>query len=567
MSFFRVAAGVPACAVAHPKVNAERIIELAKSAHKGGVHVLAFPELCLTGYTARDLLTDTTLNQAVLDALETLVNASKNLDLVLIVGCPLESRHRLYNVAVVIQRGKVLGIVPKSFIPRSSEFEEARWFRSGRTLEEETLTLLGASVPFGTHLIFDAKGASFGVELCEDLWHSRPPSSEMFTEGALVMFNLSASNFLVGKAEERRLLVRASAKRGIGGYVYVAAGPTESSTDMAFDADAFIAEREEILAESRRFDRREQLVVSDIDLTSLSYERRRNQTFGDGRRHHVRTVSFTLPTMVWPPKRVFSRTPFVMGDSHEMARRNWEVFEIQSNALATRMQAIGKPKLVLGLSGGIDSTHAALVCVEALRICNQPASDLVCIGMPGFGSSQRTQNNSHALANALGTSLQTLSIAELSTQILKDVGHQLALDDDSAVEDVIQKLREIPELGDTSFENVQARMRTLLLMTMANQRGGIVVGTGDLSEKALGWSTYAGDQIAMYDVNAGVPKSLIQHVMRWVVEHRASRWGHQDPALLQEALLSVLDTPISPELLPPDLDGDVAQLTESVLGP
>lgn len=249
-----------------------------------------------------------------------------------------------------------------------------------------------------------------------------------------------------------------------------------------------------------------------------------------------------------------------------MSRRHWEVFEIQSNALATRMQAIGKPKLVLGLSGGIDSSHAALVCVEALRLCNQPMTDLKCLGLPGFGSSEQTKGNSQMLAEALGADYEVVSITELSTQILQDMGHGVALGPECSAEDVIQRLKSLPELGDTSFENVQARVRTLLLMTKANQYGGIVVGTGDLSEKALGWSTYAGDQIAMYDVNAGVPKSLIQDVMRWVMTERATHWGHEAPHQLSRALSAVLDTPISPELLPPTADGDVAQLTESVLG-
>ena len=308
-------------------------------------------------------------------------------------------------------------------------------------------------------------------------------------------------------------------------------------------------------------------MCADLDVSSLVFSRRKNQVFGDGARTAVRYVDWTLQGAVWPPRRTFSQRPFVVADSEQNAERNWEVFEIQSNALATRMQAIGRPKLILGLSGGIDSTHAALVCVEALRICGQPHTDLVCIGMPGFGSSESTQHNGRQLADALDIPLDVLPISLLATEILKDVEHPVAQIEHPTAEDVIALLRQVPALGDTCFENVQARLRTLLLMTKANQLGGLVVGTGDLSEKALGWSTYAGDQIAMYDVNAGVPKSLIQDVMRWVVEHRASRWGADRLERLKQALQCVLDTPISPELLPPDEAGDVAQLTEAVLGP
>jgi NAD+ synthase (glutamine-hydrolysing) len=549
--------------------NAQAIITLAKQAAQRRVAVVAFPELCLTGYTARDLFLDNTLKTAVDDALEFLVEQSKHVETTLIIGCPLESVHRMYNTAVVIAQGCILGVVPKRFMPRSAEFEETRWFRSGDDLLEREMLLCGFTVPFGIDLIFrDGHSASrsFGIEICEDLWHAKPPSSVLYQEGALAMFNLSASNFLVGKAQRRRLLARASASRGVGGYVYVAAGPTESSTDLAFDADAFICERDELMAESVRFSRDSQLICADLDLTSLVFERRKNQVFGDGTRAVVRYVDAPLSRGAWPPERRFSRRPFVSEDLEQSAVRNWEVFEIQSNALATRMKAIGTPKLILGLSGGIDSTHAALVCVEALRICGQPHTDLVCIGMPGFGSSDATQDNGHRLATALGLVLEVLPISSIATQILKDVRHPVAQQEHPTADDVVALLRQVPALGDTSFENVQARLRTLLLMTKANQLGGIVVGTGDLSEKALGWSTYSGDQIAMYDVNAGVPKSLIQDVMRWVVAHRANRWGTELKAL-KTALQAVLDTPISPELLPPNEDGEVAQLTEAVLGP
>ncbi|MGB0647788.1 MAG: NAD(+) synthase, partial [Bradymonadia bacterium] len=426
------------------------------------------------------------------------------------------------------------------------------------------------SIPFGADLVFSdprVVGARFGIEICEDLWHSKAPSSFLYQEGAISVFNLSASNFLVGKAETRRLLARASATRGVGAYVYVAAGPTESSTDLAFDADAFICERSDILVESTRFDRSAQLIFTDIDLTSLLSERRKNQVFGDGERVAVRWVDWSAPVSSWPPHRSYRQRPFVSSDPRQLAERNWEVFEIQSNALATRMQTIGKPKLVLGLSGGIDSSHAALVCVEALRICGQPLSDLVCISMPGFGSSEGTKNNGKSLAASLGVSLELLPISTLATSVLKDVEHAVITKPDATMDDVISALRSVPALGDTTFENVQARLRTLLLMTKANQVGGIVIGTGDLSEKALGWSTYAGDQIAMYDVNAGVPKSLIQEVMRWVVTHRAARWSEDRYSELKIALSAVLDTPISPELLPPDAQGDVAQFTEDVIGP
>jgi len=393
-----------------------------------------------------------------------------------------------------------------------------------------------------------------------------PPSSYQVSAGATVVCNLSASNFTIGKAELRRMLACSASDRGKCAYVYVAAGPGESSTDVSFDADAFICENGNTLVESRRFQRSGQLIVQDIDLELLAYERRSTTTFGDCARETApafRTVMFESQEPEGLVREV-SKTPFLPKDPATLANRCWEMFEIQSNALATRMAAIGKPKLILGVSGGLDSTQAALVAAAALDLQGQPRSDLICITMPGFGTSDGTKENAESLSRSLGATFSDVSISDASRTVLEAVNHEVT-DAVNNVEQLLDRLRAHPELGDVTLENVQARLRTLLLMTLANQNGGLVVGTGDLSEKALGWSTYAGDHIAMYDVNAGVPKTLIQFVIRWVANERASTWSDSD--VLRTTLFDILDTPISPELLPADADGQIAQLTEEKIGP
>ena len=565
--FARVAAAIPVCRVADVQTNQARHLALWRRAHDAGAAVVVFPELGLSGYTARDLFHQRLLLDACQAALVELAAAGAGLAPLAVVGLPLRWGAGIYNVAAALHRGRVLGLVPKAYLPDYREFEESRWFRPGREVPAGSEA---GGVPFGTDLLFDA-GADLvvGLELCEDYWVQVPPSAFQVSAGATVVCNLSASNFVVGKAELRRMLARSQSDRGKCAYLYVAAGPGESSTDLAFDSDAFVCEDGALLAESTRFAREEQLVVADVDLELLVRERLQTTSFGDCAREHARRfrrIHWEAPAHVGPLRREVSPHPFLPRDPATLARRCWEIFEIQSNALATRVRAIGRPKLVLGVSGGLDSTHAALVAAQALALCGQPASDLRCVTMPGLGTSDGTRTNAEDLARALGADFRAVPVSEASRVVLGMVGHGAAADAET-VEALLDNLRAAPELGDVTLENVQARLRTLLLMTLANREGGLVVGTGDLSEKALGWSTYAGDHIAMYDVNAGVPKTLIQFVIRWVANERAATWAAGDPEALRRTLFAILDTPISPELLPAGVDGQIAQLTEEAIGP
>lgn len=590
--FVRTSVAVPVVAVSDPVENAENTLALWQQAHDDDSALVVFPELGLSSYTARDLFHDDTLLSATEKALASLVKASSSLSPLALVGMPLRTPLGLYNVAVAVQGGRVLGVVPKAYLPNYREFEEKRWFREGREVKPGSfVTVLGERVPFGTDLVFSARDVDgmpredvvVGVEICEDFWVQVPPSSKLVGAGATIICNLSASNFTVGKADLRRLLAKSQSERGKCAYLYVAAGPGESSTDLAFDADAFVCEAGSILAESKRFSREAQLVTVDIDVENLRHERTQTSSFGDCAMEHafeVRAIPFTLWTgqLVNPSsttlRRHVARWPFIPGDPQTLATRAWEVFEIQTNALATRLQALSSPtrssKLVLGISGGLDSTQAALVAATALDMVGRPRSDLVGITMPGLGTSTGTKDNALKLGEALGATMRTITIAELSRIVLAAVGHAAA-DEVHSVEELIARVRQHPEYGDATLENVQARLRTLVLMTVANQVGGLVVGTGDLSEKALGWSTYSGDHISMYDVNAGVPKTLIQFVIRWVANERVTTWtGDADKGnagALREILFSILDTPISPELLPTNAEGAIAQLTEERIGP
>ena len=571
--FARIAAAVPQLAVGDVDRNVDATLALWQQAHEQGCAVVAFPELGLTGYTVRDLFHDRHLLDGVHAGLARLAEASAGLAPLAIVGAPLRCGDALYNVAVAIQGGRVLAVVPKSYLPTYREFEERRWFRAAADLVAgATATIAGATVPMGTDVLLAADDCAdliVGIELCEDYWVHVPPSVYAISAGATVICNLSASNFTIGKAELRRLLARSASDRGKCAYVYTAAGPGESSTDLAFDADAFICENGRELASSRRFAREPQLVAVDVDIELLVRERIVTTSFAECSHAHARPhrrVGFSAPA--GPPaglRRQVDRHPFVPSDPQTLGSRCWEIFEIQTNALATRMAALGRPKLVLGLSGGLDSTHAALVCVGALELAGQPRGDLVCVTMPGLGTSAGTRTNAGSLADALGATLNEVSVAEAARMVLALVGHGAAIDTVS-VDELLERVRSSPGLGDVTLENVQARLRTLVLMTVANQVGGLVVGTGDLSEKALGWSTYAGDHISMYDVNAGVPKTLIQSVIRWVANERASTWSASIDEL-RATLFAILDTPISPELLPVDPSGGIAQLTETTLGP
>jgi NAD+ synthase (glutamine-hydrolysing) len=551
--------------------NTAATLELMREADSQQAQVVVFPELGLTGYTARDLFASRMLTDAALGALERIVKESSQLHALYLVGLPLRTGDGIYNVAAVLQAGRLLGLVPKSFLPNYREFEERRWFRPGTELAPGlSVPLFGAEVPFGTDLLFSAREAPdlvVGAEICEDFWVQSPPSVAQVSAGATLICNLSASNALVGKGDLRKLLCASLSDRGKCAYAYVAAGPTESTTDLVYDAHALIYENGHQLAESVRYSRGAQLIAADVDLDQLVHERNVTGTFGDCAREQTKVFRRLSFHTRWPLqlRRMVAPHPFVPKDPSTLAARCREVFDIQTHALATRIEHIHlDTKLVLGLSGGLDSTHAALVAAAALDLLGRPRSALHCMTMPGFGSSTQTQDNAEILARALGCTFRRVSVSELSREVLVALDHPAAA---SSIEALLEIVRKQPEAADITFENVQARLRTLLLMNAANRMNGLVIGTGDLSEKALGWSTYAGDQISMYDVNAGVPKTLIQFLIRWVANERVSHWVQTDVEALRAVLFAILDTPISPELLPPDESGNIAQLTEAKLGP
>jgi NAD+ synthase (glutamine-hydrolysing) len=570
--FSRLSVAVPVCRVADFKGNAQATLQLWQEAHELGSSVVLFPELGVSGYTARDLFLDQHLLSACENAVLELVKASKNLTPMAVVGMPLRTVDGLYNIALAIQGGKILGAVPKTYLPNYREFEETRWFRPGSDVADGSEAHIGAHCfPFGRDVLFKANAEFIvGLEICEDFWVHLPPSSYLISGGASVVCNLSASNFTVGKAEVRRTLARSISHRGKAVYMFVAAGPGESSTDLAFDADAFICEAGDVLSESKRFLRENQIITVDVDLSSLMRDRYSTNTFGDcsaRNRKPFRMINFKAAPEKPELMREVSPHPFLPSDPETLATRCWETFEIQSNALATRIEAIGDTQLILGVSGGIDSTHALLACVAALDLLGRDRSQLHCITMPGLGTTVTTRSNAETLCNVVGATFREIGVSELSHLVLSSIDHP-AVDGTSSVDELLNKLRQDPDLGNVALENVQARLRTLVLMALANQLRGIVIGTGDLSEKALGWSTYSGDHISMYDVNCGVPKTLIQFVIRWAANERAGLWADgEDLETLRKTLFDVLDTPISPELLPANAAGEIAQLTEDTIGP
>ncbi|MBV72252.1 MAG: NAD(+) synthase [Myxococcales bacterium] len=570
--FLRASAGVPQTRVGDVEFNCERLLELWTKADEIGSALVVFPELSVTGYTSRDLFLNEHLLASGLSALVKLAKAACKLNPMAFIGLPIKHHLGIFNCVAAVHKGQILGLCPKSYLPNYGEFEEERWFRSGRLVRPNTtIRVADTDVPFGLDILFKASNAPdlvVGVEVCEDNWVHVPPSLDQISAGALIICNLSASNFVVGKADTRRILTRAHSIRGKCAYIYVAAGPGESSTDLAFDSDAFICEQGAILAQSKRFSRSDQLVTSEIDLNALMHSRMASNTFGEcsaESRQTFRYIPFTLRECQQQMRPVDPH-PFLPKDPNTLATRCWEVFEIQSNALATRMRAIGSPKLILGISGGLDSTHAALVATQAIKLCGQVSTDLVCVTMPGLGTTSHTKDNAISLAEQLGADLRTMDIKEESLSLLKAIEHPAASQADD-IDALIKALRQNEQWANVTVENVQARLRTLILMSLANQENGIVVGTGDLSEKALGWSTYAGDQIAMYDVNAGVPKTLIQFVVRWVANERLRSWSTKNAKPLRETLFSILETPISPELLPASTAGQISQMTETQIGP
>ena len=542
--FLKVAAAIPHLRVGDCDYNAGRMTALAEEAAQRGAEIVVFPELSLTGYTCGDLLLQPTLLDAAEEALEELVRATRKLPLTLIAGAPLRHGETLYNCAVVFTQGRILGAVPKSYIPGYAEFYEPRWFASGAGIAGEQIAVAGQEADFGTDLTFAVNGAEFGIELCEDLWAAVPPSSHLAQNGARVIFNLSASPEGVGKHDYLRQLVIGQSARTLSAYVYCSAGFGESSTDLVFAGNALIAENGQLLREGRRFSTDEQVVVADVDLERLAFERRRNTSF----RMCETDSENTVIEMEQPEglrtehlDRWIDPAPFVPHDESRRAERCEEVFRIQSHGLARRMAHTRAAKAVIGISGGLDSTLALLVAVRTFDLLKLDRKGILGITMPGFGTTDRTYRNALQLMQGLGITVREIPIREACLQHFRDIG----LD---------------PADRSAAYENAQARERTQILMDIANMEGGLVVGTGDLSELALGWATYNGDQMSMYGVNASVPKTLVRHLVRWVADTESDE-------ATRRTLLDILDTPVSPELLPAEADGSIAQKTEDLVGP
>ena len=541
--FIKVAAGTPKIRVADCRYNAEQIFTMMREADKQGVKVLCLPELCLTGYTCGDLFLQDTLLCGAEEGLQTILEATRNLDMVTVLGLPVRCKwdNKLYNCAAVIQSGEILGLVPKTYLPNYGEFYEERWFASGAGVET-SVDLCGETVDMDAAGLFACETVPnlvLGVEICEDLWATEPPSARLARGGATVILNLSASNELVGKSGYRRNLVVGQSGRLVCGYVYADAGEGESTTDLVFTGHNMIAENGALLAE-RRF--ATGLTISEIDVDRLAYERRRMTTFNGQRQADLWRASFSLPLEETRLTRAVSPAPFVPADAEDRAERCNEILKIAALGLKKRLEHTGARTAVVGLSGGLDSTLAILITAVAMKLLDRPASDIIAVTMPCFGTTDRTRDNAVELAERLGATLKRIDIGSAVKVHFKDIGQSM---EDHSV----------------TFENGQARERTQVLMDIANQNGGLVIGTGDLSELALGWATYNGDHMSMCGVNAGIPKTLVRHLVAFVSDDK----GSEDPRL-SAVLDDILDTPVSPELLPA-IEGKISQKTEDLVGP
>ena len=559
--FVRVAVALPSVKVADPTFNGFQTVEMIAQAAQRKALVVLFPELGISAYSCEDLFHQRALLEGCRAELARIVKASQSFATVNVVGAPLQVDHLLFNCAVVIHRGRILGVVPKTYLPNYREFYELRQFTPADHAVRDTIELCGQSdIPFGNRLLFEADGQplfKFHVEICEDLWVPIPPSTYGAMAGATVLLNLSASNITVGKAGYRHQLAANQSARCIAAYLYSGAGPGESTTDLAWDGHALIYENGNRIAQSQRFSAQPQLICAEIDLERLTQERMRQGSFGQAIRHdrerlrEFRTIRFAaeLPSHERiMAERIYERFPYVPSDPAGRDERCAEVYEIQVQGLAKRLNATGLKHVVIGISGGLDSTQALLVCAQAMDQLGYPRSNILAYTMPGFATSTRTLAQARGLMKALGCEANELDIRPACIQMLKDIGHPFA---------------EGKKTYDVTFENVQAGERTSHLFRLANLRAGLVVGTGDLSELALGWCTYGvGDHMSHYALNASVPKTLIRHVIRWVAE--TQRVGAQ----ASQVLLEILETPISPELVPGSgVDSEPAQDTEAIIGP
>ncbi len=542
--FIKVASAIPQLRVADCNFNVEEIKTLIEQATARNVSIVCFPELCITSYTCGDLFYQKRLLQDAQNALLDLMEQTKALNIVSIVGMPLKHKEQLFNVAVVFSKNKIIGVVPKINIPNNNEYYEKRWFQSGLNINE-TIQIGKQEVVFSPNTVFDFGNVSFGIEICEDLWTPIPPSSQLAIEGAKIIFNLSASNELVSKHNYRRELIKQQSARCHCGYVYSSAGFGESTTDLVFSGIGITAENGKIVAENKRFSARSQLIVSELDIERMEVDRLKNSNFFNYKKGNYNNIRINKILTRWKTKEPFQFNPLIDPYPFIPAKNNrneacQEIISIQTLGLAKRWQHTNCETLVIGISGGLDSTLALLVCAKTADFLGFNRKRIVGVTMPGFGTTNRTYENAIALMQSLGITTKEISIKKATTQHLEDISHDI-------------------NLYDTTYENAQARERTQILMDLANKENGLVVGTGDLSEVALGWSTYNGDHMSMYGVNNGVPKTLVKYLVEWFAyqpEHRKT----------QSILLDVVATPVSPELLP-HKEQKILQRTEDIVGP
>ena len=543
--FVKVAAAIPAVKVADCKFNAQQIDTQIAIADGKGVQIIVFPELCITGYSCADLFGQTLLLEEAEIALMQIMNNTRQMDIISIVGMPLVVNNTLMNCAMALQKGKILGIVPKTYLPNHKENAEARWFSSASDHTETSIRLCGQNVPFGTNLLFDTAETCFGIEMGEDLWAPVPPSSYLSLKGAEIIFNTSAVTESIGKYTYLRTLLSQQSARCLGGYVFSSCGFGESTTDVVFGGNGLIYENGTLLASSERFSLKEQLIISEIDVERIRNERRTNSTFSANMTQckekpavHISTELVNQRDLILT--RPVEAHPFVpQGDA--LNQRCEEIFEIQVMGLAKRLIHTNSKTVVVGISGGLDSTLALLVCIKTFDKLGFPRKGIVGITMPGFGTTDRTYNNALHLMSSLGITIHEISIKDACIQHFKDIDHDMTK-------------------HDVTYENSQARERTQILMDFANKVNALVIGTGDLSELALGWATYNGDHMSMYGVNGSIPKTLVKYLVNWVALNGVDYES-------RNTLLDIVDTPISPELIPADEQGNIKQKTEDLVGP
>lgn len=549
--FIKVGAAIPKLKVADCIYNKEKIIELIQEAQQRKIKILTFPELCITAYTCGDLFMQTTLLKSAEKALEEIVLETKQIDMFITVGLPIVTDNQCFNCSVAFHKGKILGIIPKTFLPNYSEFYEERWFSSSADLFSKEMILCGQKVPIGSDLLFQCEtieNLKIGIEICEDLWAPIPPSSYQSLFGATILLNCSASNELTAKNDYRTNLVSQQSSRCVSGYVYASAGMGESTQDLVFSGHSMICENGSLLKESLRFQKESQLISSDIDLELLTNNRKKTTSYMSCLNKYQSSLSYRMipfsleDTSIDYLERTVKAKPFIPENNEYLKEHCEDIFNIQISGLAKRLLHTNAKSLIIGISGGLDSTLALLAAVKACDFIGIDRSQVIGITMPGFGTTDRTYQNAINLMKSLNITIKEISIKESALQHFKDIGH------DSSIHDV-------------TYENTQARERTQILMDVANKEMGLVVGTGDLSELALGWATYNGDHMSMYGINSGIPKTLVHVLVKWVAES-----GNLDKQS-NEILFDILDTPISPELLPPDKDGKIDQKTEEIVGP